>query len=117
MSERELRRSLAVLPMGTVISLTGLTARQIRYYEKQELILPKRSSSNHRLYSLNDVDRLLVIKDYIDSGMTIADIIELENKTRRSDELSDSEARRLLQADLMRSGRLPGSSQTTHRTH
>ena len=35
MREKELRRSLAVLPMGTVMKLTNLTARQIRYYEEQ----------------------------------------------------------------------------------
>lgn len=39
MKERELRRSMAVLPIGTVMKLTDLSARQIRYYEEQELIL------------------------------------------------------------------------------
>ena len=33
--EKELRRSLAVFPIGTVMKLTDLTARQIRYYEDQ----------------------------------------------------------------------------------
>ena len=32
MKEKELRRSLAVLPIGTVMKLTDLTARQIRYW-------------------------------------------------------------------------------------
>ena len=32
MREKELRRSMAVFPIGTVIRLTELTARQIRYY-------------------------------------------------------------------------------------
>ena len=36
MKEKELRRSLAVLPIGTVMKLTDLTARQIRYYEEQK---------------------------------------------------------------------------------
>ena len=38
--EKELRRSLAVFPIGTVMKLTDLTARQIRYYEDQGLIQP-----------------------------------------------------------------------------
>ncbi|VDG25963.1 MerR family transcriptional regulator [Lactobacillus sp.] [Lactiplantibacillus mudanjiangensis] len=33
MKEKELRRSLAVLPIGTVMKLASLSARQIRYYE------------------------------------------------------------------------------------
>lgn len=41
MKEKELRRSLAVLPIGTVMKLTNLSARQIRYYEEQELITPE----------------------------------------------------------------------------
>lgn len=109
MSERELRRSRSVLPIGTVITLTGLTARQIRYYESQKLILPNRSASNHRLYSLNDIDRLLLIKDYLESGMTIQDIKHLENKQQSKDPLSDSAARKLLQSELMRSGGLINS--------
>ena len=36
--EKELRRSLAVFPIGTVMKLTDLTARQIRYYEDQGLM-------------------------------------------------------------------------------
>mgnify|MGYP000599472395 CR=1 FL=1 len=56
MREKELRRSLAVFPIGTVMKLTDLTARQIRYYEEQELIHPERSEGNRRMYSLNDID-------------------------------------------------------------
>lgn len=62
--EKELRRSLAVFPIGTVMKLTDLTARQIRYYEDQGLIQPERTAGNRRMYSLNDMDRLLEIKDF-----------------------------------------------------
>ena len=44
MKEKELRRSLAVFPIGSVMKLTDLTARQIRYYEDQGLISPDRTS-------------------------------------------------------------------------
>ena len=43
MREKELRRSMSVFPIGTVMKLTDLTARQIRYYEEQGLIHPERS--------------------------------------------------------------------------
>ena len=72
--EKELRRSLAVFPIGTVMKLTDLTARQIRYYEDQGLIQPERTAGNRRMYSLNDMDRLLEIKDFLDDGYNIAEI-------------------------------------------
>ena len=68
MREKELRRSMSVFPIGTVMKLTDLTARQIRYYEEQELIHPERSDGNRRMYSLNDIDTLLEIKDYLSDG-------------------------------------------------
>ena len=74
MKEKELRRSLAVLPIGTVMKLTNLSARQIRYYEEQELITPERNAGNRRMFSLNDVDRLLEIKDYLADGINMAGI-------------------------------------------
>ena len=74
MKEKELRRSMAVFPIGTVMKLTDLTARQIRYYEDQDLIMPERTPGNRRMYSLNDMDRLLEIKDFLDDGLNIAAI-------------------------------------------
>ncbi|AVK99788.1 MerR family transcriptional regulator [Pediococcus inopinatus] len=80
MKEKELQRSRAVLPIGTIMKLTELTARQIRYYESQNLILPVRSESNRRLYSLNDIDRLLEIKDYLAEGFNMAEIKRVYEK-------------------------------------
>ncbi|HCW36160.1 MAG TPA: MerR family transcriptional regulator, partial [Staphylococcus sp.] len=54
---------MAVFPIGVVIKLTELTARQIRYYESNELVSPKRTEGNQRLFSLNDLERLLEIKN------------------------------------------------------
>ena len=66
MREKEFRRSLAIFPIGSVMKLTDLTARQIRYYEDHGLIKPDRNEGNRRLYSLNDMDLLLEIKDFLD---------------------------------------------------
>ena len=35
MKEREFRRNMAVFPIGSVMKLTDLSARQIRYYEEK----------------------------------------------------------------------------------
>ena len=84
MGEKELRRSLAVFPIGTVMKLTDLSARQIRYYEEQRLVIPERSETNRRMYSLNDVDRLLEIKDYLADGLTIMAIQKIFNKNNKN---------------------------------
>ena len=116
MGEKELRRSLAVFPIGTVMKLTDLTARQIRYYEEQRLITPERSDTNRRMYSLNDVDRLLEIKDYLADGLTIVAIQKIYSNEKKnplekstiSDGLTDEDVRRILYNEIMHIGRLSG---------
>lgn len=111
MAEKDFRKSLAVFPIGTVMQLTGLSARQIRYYEDYQLVTPQRSDTNRRMYSLNEVDRLLEIIDLLDEGMTLKGIqkrysnptIEAieEDKVR----LTDQDVRRILRDELEIQGR------------
>jgi MerR family glutamine synthetase transcriptional repressor len=103
MAEKELRRNMAVLPIGTVRKLTYLTDRQIRYYEAQGLITPARTASNQRMYSLNDIDRLLEIKDYLLVGDSIANIkrIYAKQAQRESDNISAHQARQALQSEFL----------------
>lgn len=113
MSEKELRKSMSVFPIGTVIKLTDLSARQIRYYEEQELVAPVRTKSNQRMYSLNDVDRLLEIKDWLEAGYNIAGIHEIYQKEaeklkatqRATNLLSDSDVRRLFYDEILAGSR------------
>ena len=102
MKERELRRSMAVLPIGTVMKLTDLSARQIRYYEEQELIFPERSDGNRRMYSLNDIDALFDIADLLQEGNNIADIKEIYAKrdAKKAQTLSIGEVTMHLNANL-----------------
>lgn len=120
----EIRRSMPLFPIGIVMQLTELTARQIRYYEEHQLITPARTDTNRRLYSLNDIDKLLEIKDLIDQGVNMAGIKQLftvkekqvldddlkkqEEKVRR--DLSDEELRKLLRKEFMQAGRFTRSS-------
>ena len=122
MSGKEIRRSMPLFPIGTVMQLTELTARQIRYYEEHQLISPARTEGNRRLFSLNDIDRLLEIKDLIDQGVNMAGIKQLflvkeqrsnvlEQQTEKAKpDLSDDELRKLLRNELLHSGRLNRSS-------
>ena len=74
MSGSEIRRTMALFPISIVMQLTDLTARQIRYYEEHQLISPARTEGNRRLFSLNDIDKLLEVKDLLDQGINMAGI-------------------------------------------
>lgn len=106
MVERELRHEMAVLPIGVVRELTGLSDRQIRYYDQQELITPQRGNGKQRRYSLKDVDRLFEIADYLDLGYSIADIHEMDAKKLAASHREDEAVMRRVFADeLLRIGR------------
>jgi len=112
--EREIRRTMAVFPMGSVMKLTDLTARQIRYYEEQELISPERSEGNRRLYSLNDIDVLLEIKEYLEEGLNMAGVKrvialnkkEKVKKQQKGNTVTEEEVRRIFKDELMSQGNL-----------
>jgi MerR family transcriptional regulator, glutamine synthetase repressor len=71
------RRDMPLFPMGIVMQLSELTARQIRYYEEHNLIQPARTNGNRRLFSFNDVDKLLEIKELLDQGLNMAGITKV----------------------------------------
>ena len=116
MTSDAVRRNMPVFPMSVVMKLTELSARQIRYYEEQRLITPERSDTNRRMYSLNDVDRLLEIKDYLADGLTIVAIQKIYSnvkknpleKPKTNDGLTDEDVRRILYNEIMHIGRLSG---------
>ncbi len=112
----EIRRNMALFPIGIVMKLTDLTARQIRYYEQHELIVPARTNGNQRLFSFNDVERLLEIKSLIEKGVNIAGIKQMlspmskeseeatvitEQTEVKRKELSDSQLHRMLKQQLL----------------
>ncbi|TDF99564.1 MerR family transcriptional regulator [Paenibacillus piri] len=116
----DIRRNMALFPIGIVMKLTDLTARQIRYYEQHELIIPARTGGNQRLYSFNDVERLLEIKDLIEKGVNIAGIKQVllpvskdsedatilnEQTEVKRRELSDSQLHRMLKQQLLGGGK------------
>ncbi len=57
-----------------VEQLTGLTARQIRYYETKGLLAPQRTAGRQRLFSAADVERLQWIRTWRGEGVTLAAI-------------------------------------------
>lgn len=125
MSGSQIRRTMPLFPIGTVMQLTDLSARQIRYYEEHELISPARSDGKRRMFSLNDIDKLLEIKDLIDQGVNLAGIkqifaknkaeVETQEVTHETEkarrDLSDGEIRKLLRNELLQAGRFNRGTQ------
>ncbi len=126
MKEKELRRSLAVLPIGTVMKLTDLTARQIRYYEEQGLVIPERNEGNRRMYSLNNIDKLLEVKDYLAEGINMAGIKQIyaeraqeesKRQAKREKSLTDADVRRILRDEFVAVSGLSKQNQFSFRNN
>lgn len=78
-------RYTPVYPIGVVKELTGLSERQIRYYDKTGVVVPKRTAGSKRLYSEADIDLLREVKILMGKGMRIEEVKE-ELARRRKDE-------------------------------
>lgn len=114
---REFRRAMPLLPISMVMQLTELTARQIRYYEEHELITPARSEGNRRMFSLDDVDALLEIRELLDQGINMAGIKKVFDMRNIEDvmisdaiAISDAELRTILREEMLQAQRLQKSS-------
>ena len=60
--------------IGEFSRLTNLGIHTLRYYEHENLITPKRNSSNRRCYSDKDLAWIYFIKRLKDTGMPIKEI-------------------------------------------
>lgn len=81
-----------VMSIGTVKELTGLSERQIRYYEERKLIFPERSKTGIRKYSFIDIELLVMISNKIEEGVWTNEI-KKELKTREQQPLPNKEIR------------------------
>lgn len=76
-----------VITIGIVRELTGLSDRQIRYYEERKLIFPERSAGGSRKYSFSDVELLMDIANKIEDGVQTHEIRqELVREQKKRDE-------------------------------
>lgn len=104
---KEMRKSVPILPISTVMQLTNLTARQIRYYEEHHLIEPVRTEGNRRMFSLNNIDELLEIQELLEQGINIAGIKkvfslkkEVNKRTFRGVNLEELDFRSIVQEEM-----------------
>jgi DNA-binding transcriptional MerR regulator len=74
MGSEESYKDKKVITIGIVRELTGLSERQIRYYEERKLIFPERSSGGSRKYSFSDIELLMDIANKMEDGVQTHEI-------------------------------------------
>lgn len=101
------RKAMPILPIRTVMQITNLSARQIRYYEEHELVEPMRTDGNRRIFSLQNVDELLEIQELLGEGVNIAGIKKVfalkregSRQTYRGKTFSNEDLRAMVQKEL-----------------
>lgn len=60
--------------IGGLSKATGFGIHTLRFYEKRNLIFPKRDGRNRRIYSENDLFRLKIIQNFKMIGTSLEDI-------------------------------------------
>ncbi|RSD26099.1 MerR family transcriptional regulator [Mesobacillus subterraneus] len=87
-----------VITIGIVKELTGLSERQIRYYEERKLIFPDRTPGGSRRYSFADVEQLVEIANKIEDGVQT---YEIRQEMIRDKKHKDAEAhKKMIQGQL-----------------
>jgi MerR family transcriptional regulator/heat shock protein HspR len=54
-----------IFPIRTAAKLLGISIHTLRMYEREGLIIPFKTSGNQRLYSYNDIERIVSIRKNI----------------------------------------------------
>lgn len=77
-------KSAPLFLISTVKVYSGLTGRQIRYYESKGIIRPKRTAGNQRIFSLHDLEILQKLADYLEQGMNLdAIMVKLKDEEQQ----------------------------------
>ncbi len=81
--------------IGAVARLTQIHPETIRVWERRyELVVPKRSDSGRRIYSDDDIERLLLVKQLTELGNAVSGLAKLSNQELRG-RLTATESREL----------------------
>ncbi|HEX7056157.1 MAG TPA: MerR family transcriptional regulator [Bacilli bacterium] len=87
-------RKRKVIPIGTVSELTGLSVRQIRYYEERKLVIPERTKGGTRKYSFEDVDALADIADKMEDGLHTFEIRKMWEREKEREAINQEQAKK-----------------------
>lgn len=71
----EITNNEPIYPIRTAAKLLNISVHTLRMYEKENLFIPYKKSSSHRLYSQSDIKRIECIRSAInDSKISISGI-------------------------------------------
>lgn len=74
------------MKIGEASRVSGVSARSLRFYEDEGLIVPGRFGNGYRDYCRSTVDRVLLIRSLLESGLPVRLIKEvLPHLTREPD--------------------------------
>ncbi len=91
-----------MMQIGEVAERVGLSLRTVRYYEEMGLISPeKRSNGGFRLYTDENIDRLLLIKQMKPLGFSLQEMRELLDARDAVRSLDPGDPKRLQAADRL----------------
>lgn len=79
-----------MLTMKKMEKETGLTSYTLRYYEKEEIIIPKRLGNDRRSYTEADVEWILFVKQLRELNITIDEIRQYALLIRQGEETIES---------------------------
>ena len=86
-SQRRTGKDRPLYMISVAAELAGMHPQTLRVYERKQLIEPRRSSGNTRLYSEADIERLRLIQQLTqEEGVNLAGVIhilELQNQLER----------------------------------
>lgn len=81
----ETKPERTLLQIGEVAERVGLSLRTVRYYEEVGIVTPSaRTKGGFRLYSEDDVDRLLVVKGMKPLSLSLEEMGEVLDLLERS---------------------------------
>ncbi|MBM4765233.1 MerR family transcriptional regulator [Bacillus sp. B15-48] len=86
MSQEASYKDKKVITIGIVRELTGLSDRQIRYYEERKLIFPERTTGGSRKYSFSDIELLMEIAEKIEDGVQTYELRQEMVKEKKKQE-------------------------------
>ncbi len=86
----EVDKDKPVYVISVVAEMLGTTQQQLRIYEKEKLVIPRRTSRNTRLYSQRDVELLQKITTlHQDLGVNLAGVEVILNMRRRMEQMQN----------------------------
>ncbi|GAA1097000.1 MerR family transcriptional regulator [Nocardiopsis composta] len=65
------------MKIGEASRVSGVSARSLRHYEDEGLILPGRIGNGYRDYCRSTIDRVLIIRSLLESGLPVRLIREV----------------------------------------